>query len=57
MQIRIICKEDAARPGLVYCLVATLGPSTAILFLFRFVQNVTQHLFFKKIKSILIKPT
>ena len=47
MQVCIKCKEDAIRPGSVYCFVASLGPSTAFLFLFRFVQNITQHLFQK----------
>ena len=45
MQVCFKCKEDAVRPGLVYSIVASVGPSTAVLFLFRFVQNVTQHLF------------
>ena len=31
-----------------FTLVASLGPSTAVLFLFRFVQNVIQHLISKR---------
>ena len=51
MQVRIKCKEDAVRPGLVYCFVTSLGPSTAVLFVVRFVQKVTQHLLYQKDKN------